>query len=78
MAWGLGLEPRFPDPKSGVLPVRRPPKQGGKWLGDQESNLDSQIQNLMSYQLDDPQNKKPQKVSVPTGALPSTMRSRAR
>jgi hypothetical protein len=25
------------------------------WLGDQESNLDSQIQNLMSYQLDDPQ-----------------------
>ena len=118
MAWGLGLEPRFSDSKSDVLPIRRPPNdrsrfnvQGSKfklraarilsfegshkrledpslcsgqalnldritalsangrraapsftgiaplasWLGDQESNLDSQIQNLMSYQLDDPQ-----------------------
>jgi hypothetical protein len=25
MAWGLGLEPRFSDPKSDVLPIRRPP-----------------------------------------------------
>ena len=30
----------------------------GRWLGDQESNLDSQIQNLMSYQLDDPQKER--------------------
>jgi hypothetical protein len=55
------------------------------WLGDQESNLDSQIQNLMSYQLDDPQNKR-----APVGidrlglfiqkadhSLPSTMGRRA-
>src|SRR5215831_15880774 len=55
MAWGLGLEPRFSDSKSDVLPIRRPPNTERKWLGDQESNLDSQIQNLMSYQLDDPQ-----------------------
>jgi hypothetical protein len=26
MAWGLGLEPRFSDSKSDVLPIRRPPK----------------------------------------------------
>jgi hypothetical protein len=32
-----------------------PQTHNGRWLGDQESNLDSQIQNLMSYQLDDPQ-----------------------
>ena len=25
MAWGLGLEPRFSDSKSDVLPIRRPP-----------------------------------------------------
>src|SRR5215470_3597087 len=37
----------------------------GKWLGDQESNLDSQIQSLMSYQLDDPQNQ-----SAPAGRYP--------
>src|SRR5215470_5410096 len=55
LAWGLGLEPRFSDSKSDVLPIRRPPNTERKWLGDQESNLDSQIQNLMSYQLDDPQ-----------------------
>jgi hypothetical protein len=32
-----------------------PQTDNGRWLGDQESNLDSQIQNLMSCQLDDPQ-----------------------
>jgi hypothetical protein len=26
LAWGLGLEPRFSDSKSDVLPIRRPPK----------------------------------------------------
>jgi hypothetical protein len=48
---------------------------------DQESNLDSQIENLMSYQLDDPQKAKSPRRSMPTGALfqkadhrlPSTM-----
>src|SRR5437867_11125083 len=58
MAWGLGLEPRFSDSKSDVLPIRRPPNTEQEWLGDQESNLDSQIQNLMSYQLDDPQKQR--------------------
>jgi hypothetical protein len=58
MAWGLGLEPRFSDSKSDVLPIRRPQIENRSWLGDQESNLDSQIQNLMSYQLDDPQKQR--------------------
>jgi hypothetical protein len=58
MAWGLGLEPRFSDSKSDVLPIRRPPNTKQEWLGDQGSNLDSQIQTLMSYQLDDPQKQK--------------------
>src|SRR5215510_6190146 len=62
MAWGLGLEPRFSDSKSDVLPIRQPPNTEWKWLGDQESNLDFQIQSLMSYQLDDPQNQ-----SAPAG-----------
>src|SRR5262245_1536107 len=30
MAWGLGLEPRFSDSKSDVLPIRRPPNTEGK------------------------------------------------
>ena len=71
MAWGLGLEPRFSDSKSDVLPIRRPPNKERKWLGDQESNLDSQIQNLMSYQLDDPQNQ-----SAPAGRYPPGRLSR--
>jgi hypothetical protein len=68
LAWGLGLEPRFSDSKSDVLPIRRPPKHNRKWLGDQESNLDSQIQNLMSYQLDDPQKQEPQQVNAYWGS----------
>jgi hypothetical protein len=27
VAWGLGLEPRFSDSKSDVLPIRRPPNR---------------------------------------------------
>jgi hypothetical protein len=46
-----------------------PQTQDRKWLGDQESNLDSQIQNLMSYQLDDPQKQKAPQQVMPTGVL---------
>ena len=65
MASGLGIEPRFSDSKSDVLPVRRPRKSDPTtatpcdWLGDLDSNQDLQTQNLTSYQLDDPQNSKP-------------------
>jgi hypothetical protein len=31
MAWGLGLEPRFSDSKSDVLPIRRPPNDRSKF-----------------------------------------------
>jgi hypothetical protein len=47
-----------------------PQTDNGRWLGDQESNLDSQIQNLMSYQLDDPQKKEPQQVNACWGSYP--------
>lgn len=40
-----------------------------RWLGDQDSNLDSQIQSLMSYQLDDPQKAKSPGRRLPTGAF---------
>ena len=49
---------------------RRPPNTY-TWFGDQESNLDSQIQNLMSCQLDDPQkSKEPEQVNAYWGSYP--------
>jgi hypothetical protein len=84
-----GISPRHPtlDPRYfrlsnfefGLLNILQ------SWLGDQESNLDSQIQNLMSYQLDDPQNKRAPAGQCLLGlfiqkadhSLPSTMGRRA-
>ena len=43
------------------------------WLGDQDSNLGSQIQSLMSYRLDDPPN-----LGVTLLACPSSVKRSVR
>ena len=44
-----------------------------EWLGDQDSNLGSQIQSLMSYRLDDPPN-----LGVTLLACPSSVKRSVR
>ena len=81
MAWGLGLEPRFSDPKSDVLPIRRPPntEQEMAWGPGVEPGFSDPESDVLPIRRS-PKAKSPSR-SMPTGALiqkadhslPSTM-----
>lgn len=81
MAWGLGLEPRFSDSKSDVLPIRRPPngEQEMAWGPGVEPGFSDSESDVLPIRRS-PKTKSPGR-SMPTGALiqkadhrlPSTM-----
>ena len=81
MVWGLGLEPRFSDSKSDVLPIRRPPNTVEElaWGPGVEPGFSDPESDVLPIRRS-PKAKSPSR-SKPTGALvqkadhslPSTM-----